>query len=128
MVGRMDIRGMYRFRSLVKQNKKAKICFVIHIAGERKLFFYIYCDCEAKKKSSDNHYSPRYSHNADSAGLVDGAGYPARTWGCGFVLGESATSCLPQFGKTILNTSRYCGLYSTIFSNLLLESTRCSTK
>jgi hypothetical protein len=27
---------------VVKQNKKAKICFVIHIAGEKKLFFYIY--------------------------------------------------------------------------------------
>ena len=30
------------FSSLVKQNKKAKICFVIHIAGEKKLLFYIY--------------------------------------------------------------------------------------
>ena len=38
----MDIRGGYRFSSLVKQNKKAKICFVIHIAGEKKLLFYIY--------------------------------------------------------------------------------------
>jgi hypothetical protein len=38
----MDIRGEYRFSSLVKQNKKAKICFVIHIAGEKKLLFYIY--------------------------------------------------------------------------------------
>jgi hypothetical protein len=25
--------------------------------------------------------SPRYSYNADSAGLVDGTGYPARIWG-----------------------------------------------
>jgi hypothetical protein len=38
----MVTRGVYRFSSLVKQNKKAKICFVIHIAGKRKLFFYIY--------------------------------------------------------------------------------------
>jgi hypothetical protein len=38
----MDIRGGYRFSSLVKQNKKAKICFVIHIAGEKKLLFYFY--------------------------------------------------------------------------------------
>ena len=38
----MDIRGEYRFSSRVKQNKKAKICFVIHIAGEKKLSFYIY--------------------------------------------------------------------------------------
>ena len=38
----MDIRGGYRFSSLVKQNKKAKICFVIHIAGEKKLLFYFH--------------------------------------------------------------------------------------
>ena len=38
----MDIRGGYRFSSLVKQNKKAKICFIIHIAGEKKILIYIY--------------------------------------------------------------------------------------
>jgi hypothetical protein len=38
----MDIRGVYGFSSLMKQNKKAKICFVIHIAGEKQLLFYIY--------------------------------------------------------------------------------------
>jgi hypothetical protein len=27
--------------------------------------------------------SPRYSYNARSAGLVDGAGYPSRIWGVG---------------------------------------------
>ena len=26
----------------MKQNEKAKICFVIHIAGEKKILFYIY--------------------------------------------------------------------------------------
>jgi hypothetical protein len=36
----VDIRGVYRFSSLMKQKLKAKICFVIHIAG----FFF-------KKKS-----------------------------------------------------------------------------
>ena len=46
----MDIRGEYRFSSLVKQNKKAKICFVIHIAGERKLFLYIYAVIVKPKK------------------------------------------------------------------------------
>ncbi len=35
-------RGGCGFSSLVKQNKKAKICFVIHIAGEKKLLFYFY--------------------------------------------------------------------------------------
>ena len=39
---REKVRGVYRFSSLVKQNKKAKICFVIHIAGEKKLLFYFY--------------------------------------------------------------------------------------
>jgi hypothetical protein len=38
----MDIRGVYRFSSLVKQKIKGKICFVIHIAREKKLLFYIY--------------------------------------------------------------------------------------
>ncbi len=47
---REKVRGEYRFSSLVKQNKKAKICFVIHIAGERKLFFYIYVIVKQKKK------------------------------------------------------------------------------
>jgi hypothetical protein len=38
---REKVRGVYRFSSLVKQNKKAKICFVIYIAGER-IFFFIF--------------------------------------------------------------------------------------
>jgi hypothetical protein len=38
----MDTRGEYRFSSLVKQKIKGKICFVIHIAGEKKLLFYFY--------------------------------------------------------------------------------------
>ena len=33
------VRGVYGFSSLVKQNKKAKICFVIYIAGKRKILF-----------------------------------------------------------------------------------------
>jgi hypothetical protein len=41
----------------VKQNKKAKICFVNYIAGEKKLLFYIYAVIvKQKKKSSANHY------------------------------------------------------------------------
>ena len=44
----MDIRGLYEFSSLMKQKIKGKICFVIHIAGERKtIFLYLRCDCEA---------------------------------------------------------------------------------
>ena len=30
---RENVRGEHRFSSLMKQNKKAKICFVIYIAG-----------------------------------------------------------------------------------------------
>jgi hypothetical protein len=36
---REKVRGVYRFSSLVKQNKKAKICFVIYIAGKEKYYF-----------------------------------------------------------------------------------------
>jgi hypothetical protein len=35
----MDIRGVYRFSSLVKQNKKAKIYAVFCFAGKRTFFF-----------------------------------------------------------------------------------------
>ena len=53
----MDIRGGYRFSSLVKQKKEAKICFVIHIAGEKKIIIlYLLRDCEAKNYiRSSNH-------------------------------------------------------------------------
>jgi hypothetical protein len=37
----MDIRGVYRFSSLVKQNKKAKNCAVFCFAGKRKLLYLI---------------------------------------------------------------------------------------
>jgi hypothetical protein len=39
--GRMDIRGVYGFSSLVKQNKKAKNYAVFCFAG-KTFFFYIY--------------------------------------------------------------------------------------
>jgi hypothetical protein len=57
--GRMDIRGVYMFSSLMKQNKKAKICFVICFAGKRKLLFYIYAVIVKQKfyKRSSNYYS-----------------------------------------------------------------------
>jgi len=46
---RVRVRGVYRFSSLVKQNKKGKNCAVFCFAGKRKLVFYILrCDCEAK--------------------------------------------------------------------------------
>ena len=52
----MDIRAGYSFSSLVKQNKKAKI--TKHIAGEKKLLFYIYDVIVRQKnyKRSSNYY------------------------------------------------------------------------
>jgi hypothetical protein len=44
----MVTRGVYRFSSLVKQNKKAKIYAVFCFAGKKKIIFlYLRCDCEA---------------------------------------------------------------------------------
>jgi len=37
-----DLKIKPKFSSLVKQKIKGKICFVIHIAGEKKLLFYFY--------------------------------------------------------------------------------------
>jgi hypothetical protein len=37
----MDIRGVYRFSSLMKQKIKGEICFVIHIAGFFLKFFFV---------------------------------------------------------------------------------------
>ena len=56
----LHIRGEYGFSSVMKQNKKAKICFVIYIAEKRKLFFYIYAVIVKQKiyKRSSNHYYP----------------------------------------------------------------------
>ena len=55
----MSVRGVYRFSSLVKQNKKAKICFVIYIAGKKKLLFYIYAVIVKQNfyKRATNYYS-----------------------------------------------------------------------
>jgi hypothetical protein len=55
----MDIRGVYMFSSLMKQNKKAKICFVICFAGKKKLLFYIYAVIVKQKiyKRSSKYYS-----------------------------------------------------------------------
>jgi hypothetical protein len=46
---RVRVRGVYRFSSLMKQNKKGKKCAVFCFAGKRKLLYlYLRCDCEAK--------------------------------------------------------------------------------
>ncbi len=48
---RDKVRGVYRFSSLVKQNKKAKICFVIYIAGFFFSIFFCY-EVFAKQKKA----------------------------------------------------------------------------
>ena len=55
----LALRGEYGFSSLVKQNKKAKICFVIYIAGFFFLNFFCYevIAKQKKKKCPDNYYS-----------------------------------------------------------------------
>jgi hypothetical protein len=40
--GGMNIRGKYRFSSLVKQKQKEKNYAVFYFTGKRKIFFYIY--------------------------------------------------------------------------------------
>jgi hypothetical protein len=54
----MDIRGVYRFSSLVKQNKKAKIYAVFCFAGFCFLKFLCYEVVVKQKiyKRSTNHY------------------------------------------------------------------------
>jgi hypothetical protein len=56
----MDIRGVYRFSSLVKQKIKGENYAVFCFAGKRKVFFIYFYDVITwgKKKSSANHYSP----------------------------------------------------------------------
>ncbi len=55
---RDKVRGVYRFSSLVKQNKKGKIYFVIYIAGFffKKKFCYEVIAKQKKKKCPDNNY------------------------------------------------------------------------
>ena len=55
---REKVRGVYGFSSLMKQKKKGKICFVIHIAGFFFLKFFCY-EVFAKQKKpelADNYY------------------------------------------------------------------------
>ena len=61
---REKVRGEYGFSSLVKQNKKAKIYFVIHIAG----FFFKKKFCyeefaKQKKTKESSHYYLNYMNN-----------------------------------------------------------------
>ena len=58
----MDTRGEHRFSFLVKQNKKAKICFVICFAGFFFLNFFCYEVIVKQKiyKRASNYYSSGY--------------------------------------------------------------------
>ena len=52
---------MYGFSSLLKQNKKAKICAVICFAGKKKLLFHIYT--VIVKKFFRKRFRLYYSHS-----------------------------------------------------------------
>ena len=55
----------------MKQKQKAKICFVIYIAGEKKLLFYIYAVIVKQifYKRSTNHYCPWAARGRLARGL-----------------------------------------------------------
>jgi hypothetical protein len=57
---REKVRGEYGFSSLMKQKKKAEICFVIYIAGFFFKFFFCYevIVKQIFKERPANHYSP----------------------------------------------------------------------
>jgi hypothetical protein len=48
------VKGEYGFMKLMKQNKKAKICFVIYIAGFFFLKFFCYEVFAKQKKSKES--------------------------------------------------------------------------
>ena len=58
----MDVRGEYGFSSLVKQNKQAKICFVIYIAGFFFLKFFCYEVFAKQKKTEEPRLYYLYEH------------------------------------------------------------------
>jgi hypothetical protein len=74
MGGRMDIRGVYRFSSLMNQNKKAKNYAVFCFAGKKKLLFYIYAVIVKQifYKRSTNHYSGPLSPSPHANCFVSG--------------------------------------------------------
>ena len=57
----MQVRGKYGFSSLVKQNKKAKICFVIYIAGFFFKFFSVMKCLRSKKRKKSPAITPAAS-------------------------------------------------------------------
>jgi hypothetical protein len=59
----MDIRGVYRFSSLVKQKIKGEKCVVFCFAGKRNYYFIYYAVIVKQKiyKRSTNHYSYRHA-------------------------------------------------------------------
>ena len=60
------VRGEYGFSSLVKQNKKGKICFVIYIAGFFFKFFSV-MKCLRSKKRLNSLITTTRAHGKISA-------------------------------------------------------------
>ena len=72
MDGRRDgrrerVRGEYRFSSLMKQNKKTKICLSFASPEKENYYFYIYDVITSleKEKSPEHYYSPLLSSACD---------------------------------------------------------------
>jgi hypothetical protein len=60
------VRGEYRVSSLMKQNKKAKICLVIYIAGfffKKKICYEVFAKPK-KTKESNNYYCCCFQRSA----------------------------------------------------------------
>ena len=53
---REKVRGEYRVSSPMKQKQKAKICFVIYIAGKRFFFVYDVIVKQKKTKRAAHYY------------------------------------------------------------------------
>ena len=73
--------GEYRFSSLLKQNKKTKICFVIYIAGFFFLKFFCYEVIVKQKiyKVSSKYYS--HTHTAGAFLFWYGLGFGVDLFG-----------------------------------------------
>ena len=68
----MRVRGEYRFSSLLKQNKKAKICFVIYIAGFFFKIFYVMKCLRSKKRLNGADYTTKGTRRMMTRRMVAG--------------------------------------------------------
>jgi hypothetical protein len=110
----MDIRGVYMFSSLMKQNKKAKICFVICFAGKKKILFYIYAVIVKQKfyKRSSKYYPLVRRAGRDHSSGISGSPWRERdierSWSSSSALIRLASSrSRPQCSPSFLPAHRF---------------------